>query len=431
MFSTFAKRKAIGVNPRTAGGRASSGLTRTLLAALSLLLPAPTLRAQDFTPVKILISGFQTPEGKSADVGGQAALILGLQIWRTYSSETRKRSAFDNADFVFDRDARPTTYEEVESLARRREEKANLVLWGRATRYGGGIVVEANLLVRKGAGKNKLGSGIWSVMIPTGKRPHVISVDTPDWQYEFAPIVLNPELVTAFERETRRGDEFERRDVAAASERPAEFESVLRRQDKAWDTYPDYMGIGIYESPSTVSHQIGTFSSARVMAIDHDGDWSRVQVEGTGVGWMYLPKLSQSPSEVVNFCGGIIRILRNDMKGAIGLFQEVVKNSNSPTSVKIDSYLYMAVAYDKLNDEGKSFSMIAEAYKLNPHSKATAQYLCMSYLTHLARLLARDAGGAEAKKAAQSLREVVSSNKVLFGEYDSWIREVEEVLAEL
>src|SRR6185503_8071518 len=130
-----------------------------------LIMPTLTLHAQDFTPVNILVSKFQSPKGKSG-IGLGTATILGLQIWRTYSTPTLTTSLFDNANVSFSTESCPTTYAEAEALARGKSKKPHLVLWGKTSQYGEGIVVEANLLVRKAVGKSSLGTNIWSVIIP-------------------------------------------------------------------------------------------------------------------------------------------------------------------------------------------------------------------------------------------------------------------------
>lgn len=382
----------------------------TILCVLCLFTPTLTLHAQDFIPVHILVPKFLTPKGKSVDVGAKVASTLGLQMWRTYSTRTRNKKAFDNAVFTFDMERRPRNSEDAEALANKRKKDAQLVLWGKASQYGDGIVVEANLLLRKGMGNNKLGTNIWSVEIPIGKKSHTVSVDVPGWQYEFAPIILDRNLIANFEADTR----------------------AFLRLSSNYFIPRDHLSIGIYSARSIASEVMGFFSEENITAIKHDGDWTFVNVEGRGTGWLYLPDLSRKPSEVVNFSSGIIRILRNDLPGAINLFQEVLKNNNSPTAIKIDSYLYMAIAYDKMHDQAKSFSMIAEAYKLNPYSKTTTRYLCMSYLSKLAGLLAqKNAEGTETKKTIESLQEVLAKNKILFAEDDSLIRQVEQVLADL
>lgn len=368
-------------------------LERKPIIILFLIMPTLSLHAQDLTPINILIPTFQSPQGKS-DIGTKTASILGLQIWRTYSTPTVTRSSFDNANIIFNSRSRPSTYAQAETIARRQTKNPHLVLWGKASEYGDGIVVESNLLIRKGNGG--VGTNIWSVTIPTSKSSYTVSVDVPELHYEFAPIVLDPHLVLKL------------------------APGLFRRS------------IQIYQMKSTASEVIGNLADSSIQAIRHEGNWSEVRVNNINqVGWLYLPNLSQNPSEVVNFCGGIIRVLRKDWRGAVSIFDEVLKTSNLPTAIKVDSYLYMAIAYDRMQEEAKSFAMVAEAYKLNPYSKTTTKYLYMSYLAHLSRVLPRSTHGEEAKKIIQSIQDLLSKNRVLFAEDDGWVRQVERILAEL
>jgi hypothetical protein len=359
-----------------------------------LTVAPPTLNAQDFKPVNIFIPTFQSPKGKS-DLGVKITALLGLQIWRTYSRPTRSKSSFDNADIFLQSKDRPKTNAEAEALARLRPKKPDLVLWGRTSEYGNGIVVESNLLIRAAVDTSNLGETFWSVTIPTDKRPYTVSVGLPARQYEFAPIVLSRDLVETFNRFTR------------------------------W-----HNSMAIYVLRSTNSEVIGDLRTRSVEAISHDGDWSRVRDQNTSVsGWLYLPRLSENPSEVVNFCSGIVRMLRKDWSGAVGQFQQVVDTDDVPTAIKVDAYLYMAVAYDRLNDEARSFTAVVEAYKLNPYSRSTSKYLFMRHLAGLSEAISQDKR-AEVMRIVQTTREMVSKNRILFADNDPWIKDLEMLLAE-
>jgi hypothetical protein len=190
--------------------------------------------------------------------------------------------------------------------------------------------------------------------------------------------------------------------------------------------------IKIYELKSTAAATIADLAGTRVQALRHEEDWSEVVLPDTHrLGWIYLPELSKNPSEVVNFCGGIIRFLRNDWLGSVKLFEEVLNNSNAPTIIKIDSYLYMSMAFDKMHDEAKSLSLVTKAYNLNPYSKVTTQYLFMTYLTQLARVLRTDSNSVQAREIISSLQNVMSKNRVLFADNDRWIAQAERILNQL
>jgi len=358
-----------------------------------LVFSALPVQAQKFTPVNIYVPKFQSPQGKSS-IGGRTALILGLQIWRTYSIETKSPYLFDNANIAYSLKFAPADYAEMEALAKSLYKKPDLVLWGRASQYGNGIVVESNLWLPAGLTKKDRGANIWSITIPTGGKSQTISVDVPSRHYEFAPIVLDPAIINTHN--------------------------------------PDSTYINIYQLRSTAAVTIADLTSTNIQAKRHVGDWSEVILTDTHQsGWIYLPKISENPSEVVNFCGAIIRFLRNDWAGSIKLFEDVLTNSKIPTDVKIDSYLYMSMAYDRMGDEAKSLSMVTKAYNLNPYSRVTTQYLLMTYLTRLARVFRIDPNAEQAKKIISSLQDVIARNRVLFADNDRWITQAEKIIDQL
>lgn len=367
-------------------------LTTIVLICATFIHAQETTSAR-FTPVNIYVPAFESPKGKPL-VGRRTGLILALQIWRTYSTDTGARSEFDNANIIYGSASPPTNMKQLERMAKQPSKKPNLVLWGRASQYGEGIVVESNLWIPAAWSQNSLGSNIWSITIIDGRKSHTISVDVPRRHYEFAPIVLNPNVI---------------------------------HTPNADSTY-----VTVYEMKSINSRPLGNLQENMVRAIRHDGDWSQVMVEDQHrPGWVYLPKLSESPSEVVNFCGGIIRFLRNDWSGSIKLFENVLSNDNAPTAIKVDSYLYMAMAYNKLSNEAMSFSMVEEAYRLNPYSKTTTQYLIMIYLNQLTRVIQRDPNAEEARTTLRLLENIISKNAVLFAENDSWFVQAKNLIYDL
>ena len=378
-----------------------AGKKWSLVAAMIVgvvLICATLINAQEsssarFAPVNIYVPAFDSPKGKPL-VGRRTGLILALQLWRTYSTDTRAGSEFDNANIVYGSASAPINPQQLERMAQRQRKKPNLVLWGRASQYGEGIVVESNLWIRAAGHKIGSGSNIWSITILDRGKSHTVSVDLPRRHYEFAPIVLNPNVI-----HTPNAD-------------------------------PTY--VTIYELKSINSRPLGNLQENMVRATRHDGDWSEVMVDDIHrLGWVYLPRLSERPSEVVNFCGGIIRFLRNDWSGSIKLFENVLSNDNAPTAIKVDSYLYMAMAYDKLNNEAMSFSMVEEAYRLNPYSKTTTQYLFMIYLNQLSRVIRRDPHAAEARTIIRLLENIISKNAVLFAENDSWFVQAKNLTSDL
>src|SRR5215213_8163875 len=250
----FAKRYCCSTMIACTSSKSGSTTLRTrkqwfLVAAIPMmigvvLICARFIHAQEntsrFTPVKIYVPAFASPKGKPL-VGRRTGLILALQIWRTYSTDTRVRSEFDNADIIYSSETPPTNIKQLERMAKQQSKKPNLVLWGRASQYGEGIVVESNLWIPAAWHQNSLGSNIWSITILDEGKSHTISVDIPRRHYEFAPIVLNPDVI---------------------------------HTPNANSTY-----VTIYEMKSINSRALGNLQESIVMARRHDGDWSEVMVE--------------------------------------------------------------------------------------------------------------------------------------------------------
>jgi hypothetical protein len=190
-------------------------------------------------------------------------------------------------------------------------------------------------------------------------------------------------------------------------------------------------GLKLYERPGAKNAR--GFLSTTFKAIQHNGDYALVQTaEGTR-GWLNLLNLSSEPSEVSNFCGALIRFFRRDWSGAIEMFEPVTReraNGSSPTPVKVAAYLYMAMAADRRNDKAKAITFAENAYRLNPYSKTTVQFLCMSHLARFAQLHNLRGHDQEKRRTLATIRQILSSNKILFSDRDEWLSNVNAFLAE-
>jgi hypothetical protein len=147
-----------------------------------------------------------------------------------------------------------------------------------------------------------------------------------------------------------------------------------------------------------------------------------VRPEKGKAGWAYLPDLS-GEHEVVNFVGGVIRLLRQDYSGAIGLLQDVHKSSSNET-LKIDSLLLQALAKIKMGmDAGPQ---IDAALELNPYLQTTIKYKIVSLVAKI------KGGSAPARRVAVSeLAHQISENSYLFSPRDEWFDTARIILAVL
>lgn len=356
-----------------------------ILPYLFILILSQIAVAQN-KKICILFPMFKSQVSNPINVGMRTSRILSLQVWRTLRKPPQLNNSDSSGCTLPDYKETPQSYEEAEALSRRHE-NIKLVLWGKAFEYGNGIVVESNLSIINDERDKTLQSELWKAIITRAGRRQSVSVGIPEWRYQFAPIVLKSDILP-------------------------EINSELQ--------------IKVYEQPNQDKF-IGYLGSEGFTAVSHQGDFTKI----AGRGWIYLPNISKDRSEVVHFCAGIIRILRKDWDGALEMFSKVINESNAPTSVKTDAYLYMAIAADKKDDRLTSLSFIEEAYRLNPYLQTTTKYYCMNHLAYLSRLNSQQLRSEDAKKSISAVRDILSKNKILFAENDKWIKSVEQFLAYL
>jgi hypothetical protein len=109
------------------------------------------------------------------------------------------------------------------------------------------------------------------------------------------------------------------------------------------------------------------------------------------------------------------------------LFRQVLDNPNTPTTVKVDSYLYMAVTADRSGED--AYPWVRKAYELDPYSKITVEYVCMSHLAALARMPAPGRQSADASKRVQALDAIANQSRPLFPPQDPWFVKLQGFLS--
>jgi hypothetical protein len=331
--------------------------------------------------VAALVAPFDSSRAGGPQLGERSAMILNLQIWQTLrippTADGRKSTGM--VLWVTFSDP-PKSQAEAKRLASYVSDDPRIVLWGRAWHFGGGTVVEAFLLVRSKEDDPVLSNDIWHVTLS----PHgTLAVGVPRAEVEFAPVVLRTDLLGDLE---------------------------------------DPSGLKLY-ADRTRNEVKGTLGDA-FRALEQADDMALVKLPNGDTGWVYLPSLSADRSEVVDFTAGLIRIFRHDWPGAIDMFTRVVNNSHTPTSVRVDAYLYLSLAADMV-DQG-SYQWAKKAYEANPYSKSVVQYLCMSRVSDFNRLDARDQRGERGLQLLRSLNEIAIGSSALFPPKDPWLKSVQE-----
>ncbi|MBF0556656.1 MAG: hypothetical protein HQK96_19235 [Nitrospirae bacterium] len=108
------------------------------------------------------------------------------------------------------------------------------------------------------------------------------------------------------------------------------------------------------------------------------------------------------------------------------MFDLVIRNPNTRTPLKVDVYLYMGMAMERLGISGRS--LFENAYELNPYSKRTVQYIIMSDISKLKRLQSVSGSNQEKKEIIEGIELTVSKHKELFPVNDEWLEKVADVL---
>jgi hypothetical protein len=338
---------------------------RRLLVALGLGAAAIVGLAQS-RPITLLVPPFDGPEA----LGINVATILNLQVWQTlrkapYPNPSRLNFG-DGLVTWSDQPLASQTHDDALRAARQNE--ADLVLWGKALRYGAGVVVQSHLTIA-----TPRSASIWRVQLPGPGAETSLAVSLPRLRYEFGPIVLTGTIV---------------------------------------ETYSTPDALRLYSSRAG-GESIGKVGSY-FTAIEQNGTSALVR-SGDVTGWIRLPSLSSNRSEIVDFVGGIMRIMRADWGGADALFARALANPQTPAAVKLDAHLYRVVALEQAGSSG--IDEARRAYALNSYDRSAVSYLVMSEVAAAAKLSVNDPRRTVLQEEA---RRVLDSNRFLFPSADEW-----------
>ena len=327
-------------------------------------------------PITLLVPPFEGP----GSLGTNVATILNLQVWQTLRKApfpNPSRLSFGEGVVTWsDRPLPSQTHDDAERSAR--ENDADVVLWGKAFPYGTGVVVQSYATISRAERPS-----IWRLAMPQPGTGLTLEVGLPRLRYEFRAVVLAGSIVETY-------------------------------------TTPD--ALRLYPSPSG-GEPIGAVGSY-FTALQQNGAAALVR-SGDVTGWIRLPTLSSNRTEVVDFVGGIIRIMRSDWAGAHTLFGRVLANPQTPTALKVDSHLYRAAVLERSGSSGAEEAR--RAYALNPYDRATVSYVVMSLLALATRMPATN--HTQRDRTVNEARTLLESNRFLFPAGDSWFARATAALA--
>jgi hypothetical protein len=259
------------------------GTTGVVLTSLLVPRAAPCeqsraaeIPSEELLSVRILIPVF---EG-AGELGARVANVLRLQI----SHDFQANGKFGSAVLIWNEHPLPETgYRSAVKTALDVGTFTDLVLWGQAYALSDGVVTQCYLTITPLAARRpRLRPEIWTITV--GDRDgHILRVSRglPESQFDFAPIVLPSDLVARY------------RSIPA---------------------------LGIF-SDRNFSLRVGTIGPGFRA---HTWERDAVYLTSGGVtGWVPLPKLSDARTEVIDFTGAVIRVMRGDWTGADRLLMRV------------------------------------------------------------------------------------------------------------
>ena len=340
-------------------------LLASLLAAVAMFSPAAAW-AQAKEQVRILVPAF-TAEGH---LGENVANVLRLQISGTFQEAetgTRALMVFKPKPLKdFTQDAAVASTLKLTTLT-------HMVLWGRAYRFDDGVAVQAYLSDSPFRLKDKLRipREVWTIQV--GDAPP-LAVDLPRQIYTFGTIVLSPKIVATY--------------------------------DKVMGSLPIFEDL-------TFTKQIGTIQEA-FRAFQYKNDAVEL-ASGGKRGWVQLPMLWAEHTEISDFTGAYIRILRGDWQGADVLLRALLESKKEPAEIQVDTLLLLGLSREKRGLSGAD--QFEAAAQLNEFDAASAMYLIMSRIAETQRAVE---GSTERAGALDRLDSALNRFAGLFSADNVW-----------
>jgi len=261
--------------------------------------------------------------------------------------------------------------------------RADIVVWGRASRYGDGIVVQSFLAVTPLIEQRTVHPEVWTLMARTNGEPVRLSIGLPRHYYEFEPFVLPASQVQAY-------------------------------------TSPG--GVPLYSSPTggaVVGHAGGAFSFVEFTRDGVKLDADHVQ------GWARLPPVPGSGRHAIRFAQAMVRFLRGDWAGAAADFSAVVADADVPRALKLDSQLLRGMTNEQRGRSGAAD--FESAYRSNPLDQVAARCVIMGRLSAMQRM----SDAAERAAGREALTAFVAKTTPLFVADDPWLAAVRGVLTSI
>ena len=350
-------------------------LSVVLLAASLTAAPVGTARALECADwdVCLYVPAFQA----DGPLGLNVSTVLNLQIWHTL-----RRAPWPNPDgldfgtggIVWDSETLDEqTHRAAEKAIRHWSLLAQMTLWGKAYRYGDGVVVQPRLSLPAYRDGRETRHEVWRVDV-AGRS---IELDLPRRRYELGAIVLQDEVLEAIRQ-------------------------------------PDALVIYSQEYGGEPLGRVGDL----FIGLQFHPDRALIRSDGI-TGWVRFPALAKRRTGIVDFVGGLVRVYRADWIGAASAMGRVIENPNVRARLRYDAHLLRAMALTR-GGRGGAVDAIDLAIALNPYDATAIRYRLM---VELARL----DGGARAappEEVRTAIRTLAARHAAILPADDPWLARV-------
>jgi len=350
-------------------------ILKGMVITLALIIVPPAEPSQK----GIYVPAFAAPQ-ELALLGLNASTVVNLAIWKTL-----RRSPFPNPDHLSFGDGivrwseEPPAGTDYSQMAR--ETGVQLILTGSAFPYGSGAVVTTRLQITAPT-QEDVGSQTWKIGIP----------------------ITNGELT------------YSQLDVIP--ERSVTFKALAL-------TGAD---LKAFESPGLLEvHQGGV--TGRVIgrvgdnfrALEQSSTFAMISTDTGLRGYLKLPGEPAESAAIAEFSGGVLRLLRNDWSGAVGLFSRFASNPAALTSAVVDAKLMSAYCLERKGMDGRI--VIEEAAQISSTAPRVLKYRVMVLLAEITRRENSDEHTA-IPALTLSLRRAIREAAAALGNNDPWLREI-------
>jgi len=344
--------------------------------------PASTNQVTD--EIRLFIPSFSGPE----KIGFNVSTFINLQVFKTLRKAPTPNPGnldFGDGKIVWSNtELSAQTHRTAATLIKRWDLLAQMALWGKAWEYGNGLIVQPYLTIPRYKDFRANHFEVWSKTIEFSGKTYRFNIDLPRRFFMFSLFYLDKDFI---------------------------------------DKYKSPLSIKIYNRKNTnsgIAGSVGKKFRAQIV----EGEWVKIR-SGQANGWVRLEKYSEKPIEIIDFVGGMIRVFRNDWKGAYELFENVTAAPESNSGIKVDALLLQARALEELGRDGSR--KLDEALSLSPYSYIVIKYRLMKLVSDFQKALKSD-NHEDALLVMQNAEQMLAINSFLLPPESPFFNELKNLI---